>query len=162
MKITDEMVAAAEAAYGQACGGLIPHDRPMRAALEAALGGGSLVDGPDGFEEFWKAYPRKAAKPDGLKAYKTARKFASHAAIMAGVARLVAARGDPQYIPYPASWLRKQGWNDAPVQPALKGIEARQADLRQRIANDYGMERPGSPDPRNAGRLRLERPGSHD
>lgn len=113
-----------------------------------------LVEAPNGFEEFWKAYPRKAAKPDGLKAYKSARKTTQHATIMAGVARLVAEKRDPQYIPYPASWLRAEGWNDAAVQPALKGIDARRENLKQRIEDDqHRMERSGSPDPRYAGRL---------
>lgn len=117
-----------------------------------------FTDLGDDFDTFWQAYPRKTAKPAALKAYKAARKRkAAHADIMAGVARLVASRPDPQFTPHPATWLNGDRWNDAPTPPSLKGIEARQADLRQRIANDYGMERPGSPDPRDAGRLRIER-----
>jgi hypothetical protein len=97
-----------------------------------------LVDAPDEFDQFWKAYPRKAAKPDGRKAYKAARKKTKHDVIMAGVARLVAENRAPQYIPYPASWLRAEGWNDVAPTPILNGLAGARAQLRQEIENGYG------------------------
>jgi hypothetical protein len=68
--------------------------------------------------EFWPAYPRKVAKPQGLKA---ARRFGKTAedrtAIMECLLRKLPAlqtqfKTDGDYRPYPASWLGQQPWND--------------------------------------------------
>lgn len=155
MKFTDDQVARAERAYAEACGGLVPHDRPMRAAIEAAMAD-ELDIGATDFDEFWHRYPRHAKKPDAAKAYKGARtgkEKATHAQIMAGVTRLVAENRDPQYIPYPASWLRAAGWNDQPVRKVLTGIDGQIDRLRQRITDEQGMERTRGADPQDARRL---------
>ncbi len=68
--------------------------------------------------EFWPAYPRKVAKPQGLKA---ARRFgktaADRTAIMECLLRRLPAlqeqfRTDADYRPYPASWLGQTPWLD--------------------------------------------------
>ncbi len=118
-------------------------------------------DVPDGFAMFWAIYPRHTAKPAALKAYKAAlKRKARHDDIMAGARRFAASKPDPQFTPHASTWLNQDRFNDAPVQPALKGIDARRQDLRGRIEDDQQrrMEREGSPDPRYAGRLSQHRP----
>lgn len=80
----------------------------------------ALVE-PDGFEEFYAAYPRKVGKPAAKKAYRAALKAkAKHPEIMAGLDRYLATRPDPKYIPYPATFLNQERWKDHPdaVRPA--------------------------------------------
>lgn len=72
------------------------------------------------FEIFYSTFPRKAKKPDALKAYKAAIKDGHDPKIILAGAKRVA--NDPnlpekQFIPYPASWLRATGWLDDPYPP---------------------------------------------
>jgi len=71
------------------------------------------------FAEFYLAYPRKRERTEAERAYRTARrKGASHQQIMEGVRRLIAEGREPRFIPYPAQWLRKGGWQDEPESAA--------------------------------------------
>jgi len=64
------------------------------------------------FSEFYEAYPKKKAKKAAQKAYEKARRDTTHAAIMAGLARAVPTWNEPQYIPYPSTWLNRGCWDD--------------------------------------------------
>ena len=71
----------------------------------------------DEFEEFWKLYPRKAAKADARKAWKQVEKIRPPIADL--MKSLHAARASKQwqkdegeFIPYPASFLRGERWSD--------------------------------------------------
>lgn len=92
------------------------------------------IDVPDPFDAFWACYPRKVAKPEAVKAwYKI--KPRQHADVMAGLSTWCAywsARGEPEFVPHPATWLRREGWADAP--PPLtkrKGSTVEQLDALQ-------------------------------
>jgi hypothetical protein len=65
---------------------------------------------------FWPPYPNKKAKPDALKAFIKARKRASLDAIMAGLSKAKASyewtKDAGEFIPYPASWLNDDGWEN--------------------------------------------------
>lgn len=73
----------------------------------------SLVDG---FEEFWKSYPRKAGKQSALKAFEKALKLASVESIIEGARRYAA---DPNrkeaYTAHAATWLNGGRWDDEPL-----------------------------------------------
>ncbi len=71
------------------------------------------------FREFYAAFPRKIGPDDAEKAYRVARKRASHDEIMAGTIRFAASvQGkDPQYIKTPGPWLRAGRWADEPDPP---------------------------------------------
>ena len=100
------------------------------------------------FTEFWDAYPRKVRRDRALKAFASACRRASPAAIIAGAKRLAADPNLPpeQYIPHPATWLNGGGWDDDPLpartptrQTPHKKTEAEQWDdvrreLQQRRA----------------------------
>lgn len=71
----------------------------------------------DGFEEFWKAYPKRKAKGAAMKAWsKIKAKADTLQAITTALAwqRTSAdwTKDAGQFIPYPASYLNAQGWLD--------------------------------------------------
>jgi len=69
---------------------------------------------PD-FAEFWSAYPRKVAKPDALRAWKsTAADRPPLPELLAAIEKHKASRQwqDPEKIAYPATWLNKHRWAD--------------------------------------------------
>lgn len=71
----------------------------------------------DGFNEFWSAYPRKVGKKDAVKAWKKLKPDdALRKAILDGVGRWKQSdqwqRDNGQYIPYPATFLNGERWND--------------------------------------------------
>lgn len=72
------------------------------------------------FEDFWNAYPRRAAKPDAQRAWAKAVKAQSAEAIVAAARRYAA---DPNredaYTAHPATWLNREGWNDPPLPPRI-------------------------------------------
>lgn len=71
----------------------------------------------DGFDQWWPLYPKKVKKLDAQKAYRAALKAgATPQDLIDGLRKHIAnwkARGTaPQYIPYPATWLRAGSWED--------------------------------------------------
>lgn len=77
----------------------------------------------DGFTEWWPHYPKKVKKLDAEKAYKAATKRGvTPKELLDGLQRQKAAwkaKGtEPQYIPYPATWLRAGSWEDELDTPA--------------------------------------------
>jgi hypothetical protein len=76
---------------------------------------------PEGFEDFWQAYPRKAGKGDAEKAWiklKLAPKLPEIlTSIRAAKVSLDWTKEAGQYIPHPATWLNRRGWEDQ-LQPA--------------------------------------------
>lgn len=72
------------------------------------------------FDTFWSLYPRKKEKRNGVKAYRSARKRAAHAAILEALNRDKAttwADRKIEHIPYPASWLNGDPWDDEEDRP---------------------------------------------
>lgn len=71
----------------------------------------------DGFTEWWSHYPKKVKKLDAEKAYRAAlKRGVTPKELLDGLQRQKAvwkAKGtEPQYIPYPATWLRAGSWED--------------------------------------------------
>ena len=68
------------------------------------------------FDEFYKAYPKKVAKPNALKAYEKALKLTTHDKIMEGVEKykkqIQLNKTEPQFIAMPATWLNGGRWDD--------------------------------------------------
>lgn len=114
----------------------------------------------DDFDKFWKAYPRKLAKGDARKAWQQMQK------VMPSLEALLTAisiaketeqwrKDGGAYIPYPATWLRGERWEDEheveivpmkveqpkisqahePAKPVVKVVSEEQAaENRKRIA----------------------------
>lgn len=71
----------------------------------------------DRFEEFWRLYPKKKAKLDCMRAWKSLNPDEQlFEEIMAGLKRAISSKEwkeqDGKFIPYPATWLRKGRWLD--------------------------------------------------
>ena len=71
---------------------------------------------PEGFAEFWEAYPKKMAKGDAIKAWGQMEAGQHLEKILETVkasAKLEAWTKDGgRFIPHPATWLRAQRWED--------------------------------------------------
>ncbi len=83
----------------------------------------------DRFDEFWNLYPKKVAKADALKAWNKALKKKT-ADELVGLTKAYAESKLPDimYIPYPASWLNKELYDNVEVQkekPVSKPIFGR-------------------------------------
>ena len=88
------------------------------------------------FDEFYDAYPRKIGKRKAHAAYRSAIKRTTADTIIAAACQL---RDDPnlpdkQFIPHPATWLNRDGWNDEPPPP--KETKASGALMFATAAND--------------------------
>lgn len=75
-----------------------------------------------GFDEFWRLYPRRSAKVDALKAWRSMGCEDKAGDVVSGLKRYVFS-DDPKYIPYPATWLRGERWTDEPVVTEDTGIK---------------------------------------
>lgn len=66
------------------------------------------------FEDFWLMYPRRIAKKDAREAWAKMSSRDRIAALTALVdwRRVWIARGEMDFVPYPASWLRGERWED--------------------------------------------------
>lgn len=74
------------------------------------------------FDTFWREYPKKKSKGTALKAFNKALKRTDFDTIMEALRMLKGSNewtnDGGQYVPYPATWLNADGWNDevnAPV-----------------------------------------------
>ena len=70
-----------------------------------------------GFDEFWKLYPKKYKKGDARKAWQQTAKIRPPLATLCKAVVVAKAceqwrRDSGQWIPYPASWLRGECWDD--------------------------------------------------
>ncbi|HET6870820.1 MAG TPA: hypothetical protein VFH80_33220, partial [Solirubrobacteraceae bacterium] len=68
------------------------------------------------FDEWYALYPRKRGRGQALKAYKAARKKVGADVLAARLTEQIpnlTARG-PEYVPYPATWLNGERWDDEP------------------------------------------------
>jgi hypothetical protein len=81
-------------------------------------------DDPEGFEEFYRVYPRHASRPAAVKAYRRIiiQGEATHSELLNGAMRYAAERtGEPErFTKHPATWLNGQCWNDAPAASAAR------------------------------------------
>jgi len=76
---------------------------------------GSLNNHLGEFKEWYSHYPRKKAPGAAEKAYRAARKHASHETLMEAVKAYAASdegKREPTYIPYPATWLNQKRWEE--------------------------------------------------
>lgn len=66
------------------------------------------------FSDFWALYPRRVAKKDALIAW-TKIPQSSHVEILTSLfewRRIWQDRGEMDFVPYPATWLRGERWED--------------------------------------------------
>jgi len=79
----------------------------------------------DGFESFWKLYPKKVSKKDAAKAWSKV-KVDKRPDVMAGLSRHVTCeqwtKDQGQFIPNAATWLNAERWEDEVRQARPAGI----------------------------------------
>ncbi len=85
---------------------------------------------PTRFEEFWQAYPRRVGKQTAKAKYAAAVKRASEDDVIDGAHRLASDPNLPEvtFIPHPATWLARNGWEDEPL-PSRARTSDRQGDI---------------------------------
>lgn len=69
----------------------------------------------EGFEDFWKAYPKKVNKKEASSAWKKANRPSLETILRAIEKQKKSeqwAEDNGKYIPYPSSWLNKERWSD--------------------------------------------------
>lgn len=75
-----------------------------------------IYTAPDGFDDFWKIYPSKKAKPAALKAFKAAKLNGSLPAVLAHVGLMADSedwkKNNGQFVPMPATYLNQRRWED--------------------------------------------------
>lgn len=67
------------------------------------------------FDTFWGIYPRRVAKGNARKAWDRAISKAPVGIILASLSAQFDAgmfSDDPQFVPHPATWLNREGWED--------------------------------------------------
>ena len=66
------------------------------------------------FDDFWSLYPRRVAKKDARRAWDriSPRLHPSILTALFEWARIWNARGEPEFIPHPATWLNGERWED--------------------------------------------------
>ncbi len=80
-------------------------------------------DSNDDFEQFWTAYPKKQAKKDAAKAFRSAKlKPEQLQTVLQDIKRRGSSpdwqKDGGKFIPLPATFIRGQRWLDEPVAPA--------------------------------------------
>lgn len=82
-------------------------------------------DDPVSFDDFWLLYPRRVAKKDAQRAWARIdpRKHAEILTSLASWRRVWLGRGEQQFVPYPATWLNGERWED---ELPKEGIQAHQ------------------------------------
>lgn len=69
----------------------------------------------DGFEEFWKAYPRKAGKARALASWDKHRPPLGECLRVIAMYESYWERGNKKYIPHPSTWINQHRWHDGPA-----------------------------------------------
>lgn len=88
------------------------------------------------FDEFYAAYPRKMKPADARKAWDQVTKTTDPQIIIDGAHRLA---NDPnlptdrKFIPYPASWLRADGWENEPYPPRHGDPPSQRSQVDDRV-----------------------------
>jgi len=85
------------------------------------------------FEKFWELYPRKVARKKALKVFSNLSNSNKRMAV-AGAERVSQDPNLPekQFIPFPTTWLRREGWLDEPYPPRKKTEEELLQEARQK------------------------------
>ena len=78
------------------------------------------------FDLFWKAYPKKVAKGDARKAWgQTERIRPDLETLLSAITEQMKSdqwrKNEGQFIPYPATWLRQERWDDE-LKVTLPGV----------------------------------------
>jgi hypothetical protein len=102
-----------------------PPEKPeTEPSLPLELASTAPKNEPDGFEDFYRVFPRHVARGTAERAYRRIIKNgeATDADLLSGAMRYAAAQDgkDPTYIKHPATWLNGKCWLDEPAPAATR------------------------------------------
>ena len=123
--------------------------RGAQARWNGKMANAKQTDGPNPnpnpkyFSNFYAAYPRHVGRRAAERAFAAALKRAPAGTIIAGAKRLADDPNlpEPTFIPYPATWLNRDGWEDEPLpaRDVKPGDAEREAERQRRIAEANRM-----------------------
>jgi len=101
---------------------------------------------PNGFTEFWSTYPRKAAKPEAIKAWKKVKEDEIQTILRDIEFRKTSTdwtKDDGHFVPHPATYLNQRRWEDETVKDKSKEgnvqkIADKQAELEALKQREWG------------------------
>lgn len=91
-----------------------PKNEPKKGKTESQIGSNEPKKGP--FDTFWDEYPNRKGKPKAREAFKKAIKKTTLETMLSAIQKQKHSsqwtRDNGQYIPYPATWLNQERWDD--------------------------------------------------
>ena len=91
-----------------------PKNEPKKGTTESQIGSNEPKKGP--FDTFWDEYPNRKGKPKAREAFKKAIKKTTLETMLSAIQKQKHSsqwtRDNGQYIPYPATWLNQERWED--------------------------------------------------
>ena len=88
-------------------------------------------------EDIWQAYPRKAAKPVGLKSIEKAMKKIEPQRLLKLVQAYAVARQGKTHTPHPSTWFNQERYNDGPEEWKRSGSDKPEPTAANRTFNVY-------------------------
>jgi len=91
------------------------------------------------FDGWWAVYPKRVDKGHARAAFKRARDKVSLETLMAATQRYAQSVSgkDPQFIPYPATWLNGERWDDDIQAPVVRKAEPLKAPAQIDLVRWY-------------------------
>lgn len=86
------------------------------------------------FESFYSSYPRKVAKPQAKKAW--SKNKCVLAEVLPALEQHKKTWKDPQFVPYPATWLNQRRWEDETIVKQESGVFTKQESPVETIKNN--------------------------
>lgn len=91
-----------------------------------------------GFDGWWKVYPRRVGKGEAFKAWKKGATSAlTRTAIMKATAELARVTKDVKFVPNPATWLNQRRWEDDQSHSAAAGRGSKQTQQERIEQSDH-------------------------
>lgn len=91
-----------------------PKNEPKKGTTESQIGSNEPKKSP--FDTFWDEYPNRKGKPKAREAFKKAIKKTTLETMLSAIQKQKHSsqwtRDNGQYIPYPATWLNQERWDD--------------------------------------------------
>jgi len=90
------------------------------------------------FESFYLSYPRKVAKPQARKAW--SKNKCVLAEVLPALEQHKKTWKDPQFVPYPATWLNQRRWEDETIVKQESSVFTKQESPVETIKNNEWVD----------------------
>jgi hypothetical protein len=97
---------------------------------------GSNGSDPEGFHEWWRLYPNKAARAAAAKAWRRAVKAADPADLLDALHQQLPGLAEDHargYCPHGSTWLNNQRWTDPPRPQPETAFQQRTRQVQERL-----------------------------